>query len=77
MPEDYYSLLYEYSEGLLLDSLNESLNTLPLSVLQDVASLHFNSGIGIFTSELILNEENGMKVIKYLPMYEESDIVTG
>jgi len=70
MPEDYYSLLYEYSEGLLLDSLNDSLNTLPISVLQDVVSLHFNSGIGIFTSELILNEDNGIKIIKYLPMYE-------
>lgn len=73
MPEDYYSLLYEYSEGLLLDSLNDSLHTLPLSLLRDIANAHLSSSVGIYNSQLILAEEAGSKVIKYLPLYEESD----
>lgn len=73
MPEDYYSLLYEYSEGLLLDSLNDSLHTLPLPLLRDIAQAHLSSSVGIYNSQLILAEEAGAKVIKYLPLYEESD----
>jgi hypothetical protein len=73
MPEDYYSLLYEYSEGLLLDSLNDSLHTLPLSLLRDIAHAHLSSSPGIYNSQLILAEEAGAKSIKYLPLYEESD----
>lgn len=77
MPEDSYSLLYEYSEGLLLDSLNESLNTLPLALLRDIAVAHFSSVAAIYNSQLILHEEGGAKVIKYLPLYEESDFMIG
>lgn len=77
MPEDSYSLLYEYSEGLLLDSLNESLHTLPLALLRDIAVAHFSSIAAIYNSQLILHEEGGAKVIKYLPLYEESDFLIG
>lgn len=77
MPEDSYSMLYEYSEGLLLDSLNESLHTLPLALLRDIAVTHFSSVAAIYNSLLILHEEGGAKVIKYLPLYEESDFMIG
>lgn len=77
MPEDSYSMLYEYSEGLLLDSLNESLHTLPLALLRDIAVTHFSSVGTIYNSLLILHEEGGAKVIKYLPLYEESDFMIG
>lgn len=73
MPEDYYSLLYEYSEGLLLDSLNESLHTLPVALLRQIAELHLGLSVGIFNSHIILHEEDGKSIIRYLPLYEESE----
>jgi hypothetical protein len=62
---------------LLLDSLNESLHTLPLGLLRDIAAAHLSSSVGIYNSQLILYEEGGSKVIKYLPLYEESDFLIG
>jgi hypothetical protein len=58
---------------LLLDSLNDSLHTLPLPLLRDIANAHISSTFGIYNSQLILAEESGSKSIKYLPLYEESD----
>ena len=34
MPEDSYTLIYEYSEGVFVDSLLDSLHTLPLGIVQ-------------------------------------------
>lgn len=69
MPEDYYSLLYEYSEGLLLDSLNESLHTLPIPLLRQIAELHLGVSVGIFNSHIILHQEDDKPIIRYLPLY--------
>ena len=72
-PEEYYSLLYDYSDGVLLDALNDSLHTFPFPILKELATAHLTSNIGIFNSHLILQQEHGSKVIRYLPLYEQSD----
>jgi hypothetical protein len=55
-----------------MDSLNESVHTLPVPLLRDIASMHVGLSVGIFNSHLILHEERGKQVIRYLPLYEES-----
>jgi len=77
MPEDYYSLLYEYREGVPLDSLIDKLNTLPLSVIKEIANAHLSSNIGIFNSQLIISEVANKKIISYLPLYEDNDFSIG
>ena len=73
MPEGYYSLVYEYEEGILMENLLEGLNTLPLTVIKDIAVFHFTSNIGICNSQLILNvhKDGILPSIYFLPIYEE------
>jgi hypothetical protein len=74
IPEGYYSLVYEYEEGILMETLLDTLNTLPLPIIQNIAISHFTSNVGIYNSQLILNvgESSAAPRIYYMPIYEET-----
>ncbi len=74
IPEGYYSLAYEYEEGILMETLLDTLNTLPLPIIQSIAISHFTSNVGIYNSQLILNvsEKTTTPIIYYMPIYEET-----
>jgi hypothetical protein len=56
-----------------MDSLNESLHTMPVPLLRDIAGLHVGLSVGVFNSHIILHQEGSQQVIRYLPLYEESE----
>ena len=74
IPEGYYSLVYSYEEGILMETLLDTLNTLPLPIIQNIAISHFTSTVGIYNSQLILNvgESSSAPRIYYMPIYEET-----
>ena len=74
IPEGYYSLVYEYEEGVLMETLLDTLNTLPLPIIQNLAILHFTSNVGVYNSQLILNVDDNSPAprIYYMPIYEET-----
>ena len=57
-----------------METLLDNLNTLPLSIIQNIAISHFTYNIGIYNSQLILNvnEKNDSPLIYYMPIYEET-----
>lgn len=73
IPEGYYSLVYEYEEGILMETLLDTLNTLPLSIIQSIAVSYFTANVGIYNSQLILNVSNNNDAstprIYYMPIY--------
>ena len=38
-----------------METLLDTLNTLPLPIIQNLAVLHFTSNVGVYNSQLILN----------------------
>ena len=58
---------------MLLDSFNESLHTIPVPLLRDIANLHVGLNVGVYNSHIILHQEGSQQVIRYLPLYEESE----
>lgn len=57
-----------------METLLDTLNTLPLPIIQSIAISHFTANVGIYNSQLILNVSNDgvTPIIYYMPIYEET-----
>jgi hypothetical protein len=68
IPEHYYSIVYEYADGVLFSDILESTGILPLSFIQTMALSHLKADILIYNSILFI-KRNPESDICYLPVY--------